>query len=334
MRKLNLAESIASTVGAASLASLGADSPAPVRDIETVTAEILDAKGRVVDGYLTIGQRLIEAKSMLSHGEWLPWLQERVDISERHAQNLMRVAREYSNPQALAGLGLSKAVALLALPDPADRETFIETHPVEEMSTRELQQAIRERDAAIEAAKKIEARYDKANAEANEYLEQAEKAETRAKAAEARVKELEGAPRDVYRDEAAIEAAKKETIEKWQKKVSALEAKLKKAEDAAKKDSATAELEQLRAELTAAKESAAEESEALRREMDALRKENTVAGDADLALCRELLSQMAEHANKLHGLLMKARNRSDETTATAIRNAMRSLAEQIGRCAE
>lgn len=333
MSELNLAESIAQIVGAASIASMAKSAPAPVRTIDAVTQEILAAKGQVVDGYLTIGARLIEAKEMLEHGEWLPWLRERVDISERHAQNLMRVAREYSNPQALAGLGLSKAVALLSVPV-EERDEFIEAHPVAEMSTRELEQVIRERDAAIEAAKKSEARFDKANAEANEYLEQAEKAETRAKAAEARVKELETAPREVYRDEAAIEAAKKETTEKWQKKVTALEAKLKKAEDAAKKDGAAAELEQLRAELAAAKKSAAEESEVLRREMDTLRKENTVAGDADLALCRELLSQMAEHANKLHGLLLKARNRSDETTAAAIQKAMRSLAAQIGRCAE
>lgn len=39
------------------------------------------------------GERLIEAKALLRHGQWLPWLKNHVDISERHAQNYMRLAR-------------------------------------------------------------------------------------------------------------------------------------------------------------------------------------------------------------------------------------------------
>ena len=40
---------------------------------------------------LSIGQRLIEAKAMLPHGEWLPWLTEQVEFSERTARNFMRL---------------------------------------------------------------------------------------------------------------------------------------------------------------------------------------------------------------------------------------------------
>ena len=95
-----------------------------VRDIETITSEILDAKRAGGEAILTIGQGLIEAKGLLPHGEWLPWLTERVEFSERSAQNFMRLAREYANPQTLADLGASKALALLALPA-EEREEFI-----------------------------------------------------------------------------------------------------------------------------------------------------------------------------------------------------------------
>lgn len=179
MGKMDLAKSIARSVGFASIASMGANATAHARDIDDVTRDILDAKGRVIDGYLTIGARLIEAKSMLPHGEWLPWLAERVDISERHAQNLMRVAREYSNPQTLAGLGLSKAVALLDLPA-GEREDFIRAEPVAEMSTRELERTIKERNAAL--------------------LAEAAALEHRATQAENRIKELEAAREDVRRE--------------------------------------------------------------------------------------------------------------------------------------
>ena len=71
--KLNLAEHLESGV------------VDPVRDIETITTEILEAKRDGGEAILRIGRGLIEAKSMLSHGEWLPWLEERVEFSERAA---------------------------------------------------------------------------------------------------------------------------------------------------------------------------------------------------------------------------------------------------------
>ena len=46
----------------------------PVRSIDTITSEILEAKRAGGEAILTIGQRLIEAKALLKHGEWLSWL--------------------------------------------------------------------------------------------------------------------------------------------------------------------------------------------------------------------------------------------------------------------
>ena len=109
----------------------GVLAPKEGRDIEVITREILDAKRRGGEAILTIGRCLTEAKQALPHGEWLPWLNERVELSERAAQRFMRLSREWSNPTALSDLGATKALALLALPAD-ERDQFIETHNVVE----------------------------------------------------------------------------------------------------------------------------------------------------------------------------------------------------------
>ena len=55
--------------------------PDAVRDIGTITTEILRLKQDAGNAILSIGQRLIEAQAMLPHGEWLPWLTEQVEVS-------------------------------------------------------------------------------------------------------------------------------------------------------------------------------------------------------------------------------------------------------------
>lgn len=145
------------------------------RGIETITEEILSYKRTAGESILEIGRRLKEAKALLSHGEWLPWLSEKVEFSERSAQNFMRLADAYQNPQTLADLGASKALVLLAL-SPVERDEFLsEKHDVRgaektvpEMSARELEEAIRQRKIAeLKAeAQRDEARKAVENAEA------------------------------------------------------------------------------------------------------------------------------------------------------------------------
>lgn len=123
------------------------------RTIETVTEEILDIKQRVTEDFMELGQRLCEAKELLPHGEWLPWLEGRVQFSERTAQKFMQLAREYeANPKLASDLGSEKAFALLALPkeerEQIAREGMIvdgKTKPAADLTKREIQQAVRER---------------------------------------------------------------------------------------------------------------------------------------------------------------------------------------------
>ena len=127
--------------------------PAAPRTIETVTEEILTLKRKTVDGFLEIGRRLNEAKGLLGHGEWLPWLETQVQFSERTAQKFMALAREYEgNPQLAADLGSEKAFALLALPAEEREKIAAEGATVEgktkaaaDLTTREVKQIVAER---------------------------------------------------------------------------------------------------------------------------------------------------------------------------------------------
>jgi protein gp37 len=55
------------------------------------------------------GRKLIEAKAIVGHGQWLPWLKDHVGISERTAQDYMALARD-PNPQRAAGLSIRSAL--------------------------------------------------------------------------------------------------------------------------------------------------------------------------------------------------------------------------------
>ena len=123
------------------------------RTIETVTEEILDIKQRVAEDFMELGQRLCEAKELLPHGEWLPWLEGRVQFSERTAQKFMQLAREYeANPKLASDLGSEKAFALLALPkeerEQIAREGMVvdgKTKLASDLTKKDIQRAVRER---------------------------------------------------------------------------------------------------------------------------------------------------------------------------------------------
>lgn len=91
---------------------------------------------------IEIGKRLTEAKGLVAHGEWRGWLEKNVEYSERSAQTFMQLAHEYGSGHAVASLSYSKAVALLPL-SAEDRDGLMESHDVENMSSRELQQLVK-----------------------------------------------------------------------------------------------------------------------------------------------------------------------------------------------
>lgn len=310
------------------------------RTIGAITREILQLKNDAGNAILGIGQRLIEAKAMLPHGEWLPWLTEQVEFSERQAQRFMKLAQEWANPTALSDLGATKALALLALP-PEERQKFLsENHIVDgeeksviDMTSRELEKAVKERDEALHAAEAARAAAEtadqsrakmEADMTALKQLHQAaQTAEAQAREAlaeaQAELKALREKPVEVAVevDQGALQEARREAETRMQAKVDKAAEAQKKAEEQRKK--AEEELAAVRQQLEAARQT---------------ERQAAIAGDKDLALFELLFSQGNEAVNKLHGLLLKVRGRGDIELAEKLQKALLALADVTRRCAE
>lgn len=140
------------------------------RTPELIAAEINNIKAQtrniVLYNVIEIGRRLVEAKELVPHGQWSGWLEKSVDYSQSTAQNLMRIFNEYGSEQlallgnnaksqALGNLTYTQAIILLGLPA-GEREKFVTNNDIDNMSTRELQQAIKEKEQALKEKKDLE----------------------------------------------------------------------------------------------------------------------------------------------------------------------------------
>lgn len=287
----------------------------------------------VLKSSVDIGEKLSAAKELVPHGQWTDWLAEKVDYSQSTANNFMKIYREYSdnqislsgrtNSETFANLNYSQAVALFALPMP-QREEFVETHDVPEMSVKELKEAIAAQKAAEEAqaaaeqlaesarmkAAALQRELDTATAEndkmsdtVDEIEEQRNKAEREAKKAKteakrlqkeldeanARMKELTSAPTEISEeDRAAIE---EEIAKKFEDQISQL--------------TLDAETERQRAEAIAA-EKAALEAKAAQQVNDNMMKLNILFEQSQRAMqdMKRLIDICpSEQRDKLNGLI-------------------------------
>lgn len=296
------------------------------RGIEAITEEIIFYKAVGGQAVLEIGKRLIEAKAQLKHGEWLPWLSEKVEFSEASAQRFMQLAREYENPALVRDLGASKALVLLALPA-SERENFAsekhlvngEEKSVSEMSKRELEEAIRQRKLAelkaAETARELD-RQKEATAEAEAAAEKAQEAAEAARAevedaksisiaAQERTAELERelkalrekpvdvAVQTVDASAEQIAAAVKEAELSAKEKIGKKAEELKKARDDLAR--AKVDMQIAAAELKKAEDEAA----ALRAELDKARKSAAAMDNKALAEFGVLFRQAQETVNRL-----------------------------------
>lgn len=93
------------------------------------------------------GERLIEIKGRLAHGEFESWCKNNLTFSKRKAENMMRWSQKckdensiFSKTQTFTDLGISKVWALLAAPEDVAEEVIKEG--ASDMSVRELQEEI------------------------------------------------------------------------------------------------------------------------------------------------------------------------------------------------
>lgn len=139
----------------------------PVRDINTIASEIRyiqnDVQQYAAAGALKIGERLCEAKELLDHGEFGPWLKDEFGWTDRTAQKLMAVYREFGddqkslfgpeiNTKTYSDLPVSKLYLLISVPE-SEREEFVKENDIAEISVREMEKLLKEKKAAEENAR-------------------------------------------------------------------------------------------------------------------------------------------------------------------------------------
>lgn len=331
------------------------------RGIETITEEILSYKRTAGESILEIGRRLKEAKALLSHGEWLPWLSEKVEFSERSAQNFMRLADAYQNPQTLADLGASKALVLLAL-SPVERDEFLsEKHDVRgaektvpEMSARELEEAIRQRKLAELKAEETARELDRQKEATAEAEAAAEKAQEAAEAARAEVEDAKSislaAQERTAELERELKALREKPVDVAVQTVDAsaeqIAAAVKEAEKAAKakRDAAVAKkAEELKAaeaqrdearkaveNAEAGRKAAEEQAAALRAELEKARKSAAAMDNKALAEFGVLFRQAQETVNRLTELAGELDEENRPKVYRALDALRNMIAEKAG----
>lgn len=316
------------------------------RNIDVVTSEIImlrdQARSMAISYIIELGKRLKEAKAILQHGEWGEWLKNKVEFSQKTATDYMRIYEEYgmeqetllpggTNLQAISNLSYTKVLALLAVPR-EERAEFIEENDVENLSTRELDKVIKERDEALRKAEEAErltelVENEKARAELNEkeaaksaqrvaeltenvtnLNQQLEKVKDAEKKAKAKLKELKDNPTvpqetiDKLKAEAEAEAAEK-TAKEVEEKTAEANEMLRKAQE----EKEAAELE---------KKKALEKAEKLEKQ---LRLQNP-----DATEFKRLFEQLQGDIVNLMKALAKVRE-SDPELALKFENAVQVL---------
>ena len=95
--------------------------PELAQRIKAAHAGVLEAARNVVAKAISAGHLLTEAKAKLSHGQFLPWLGEHCELSERTAHRYMQLATNARRIEAplngksatMATLSLNKAMRLI-----------------------------------------------------------------------------------------------------------------------------------------------------------------------------------------------------------------------------
>ena len=312
------------------------------RTPETVAAEIRSFTASMLVNIIEIGRRMVEVKAMLPHGEFLPWLKENTGYSSSTANNFMRLYEEYGadqgclfgaelNCQTFGNLTYSKALALLSVPK-NEREAFAEEVDAENLSTRELKEAIAARDAVLKQAEEAKQRFLEEKETSDALLDENDSLREQVKELEARAKDVIVAEDPAKVDE-AVRKALEDAKAAHEKEVAALK---KKAEDAelkkanlekavkAAEEKAAAAKKETESKVEAARAAASGDAVRYQAEADALRKQLAMA-DPVTAEFKGLFEQATAMVGKLLALMKAA----PEDKAPKLRAAMDALGKQI-----
>ena len=203
------------------------------------------------------GERLIEIKGRLAHGEFESWCKDNLTFSKRKAENMMRWSQKckdensiFSKTQTFTDLGISKVWALLAAPEDVAEEVIKEG--ASDMSVRELQDEI----SRLKSEKKTAQEHARATEEEQANMEEE---------IEILKRQLEEARRESERkaeeENSQSTSEAEEEIEQLKKKLEAAETNLQKTKEKLKteKNSSDKKIEEA---ISKAKAEAQKEAEA------------------------------------------------------------------------
>lgn len=291
-------------------------------------------KQMVLMNFIELGRRLTEAKAMVKHGEWGNWLKERVNYSQRTANNMMKLYKEYGESgivqksQSIASLSVTQAVAMLEIPE-EERERFAEQSNAKDLTIRELKAEIAKAKAALEE-------------EQSSTKAALSKAQERHEQETARLKEqAEKAMSEKARIERELEIQEKRQAELLQGKDDEAKARIDAAVKKEREELArtSEEVDALQAELAKMAESHKEELESIREEERRKLQEELDAKDREIGEARKRFEEaMAEHGKEMASArkdLMKEQSKNGEVAtlgkaAYAMEQLLKSYEQVMG----
>ena len=284
-----------------------------------------------LEGAVQIGARLQEAKEQIGHGNFEDWCQENLNYSKRTAERFMKLATEFggensllSNTTALSHFSITKALSLLKVPE-EERETFLEEHKVEDMTTRKLEEEIKrlkeEKEEAEEELESLRTGQEDAEAEVNKMSSEVE--ELKRQLQEAEKNAVDAAEIDIL----------KEKLEKEKTKAKEAQEKLKK-EKAARQTEIDAAIEKKQEELQKEAETKAgkalqkaeEERKGLQSENEALKRKLANAGNESIVKFKILVDQLQDIFDQCGQCILVEQ---DHTRSEKMNAALRQVVEKF-----
>ena len=324
--------------------------------LNIIAAEIRSLKVSMCMQVIEIGRRLEEAKALCPRGKWGEWVKDMTGYSQSMAENYIKAFNEYGggqinlggdfvNSQSFANLGVTKLLALTAIP-PEEREEFVKENDVENKSVSELKELLeiekKKSEDVIKKRLEAEDRVNKLQLETNGLRSTMEMYQAQIAQLEEQMKntfsEVSESELDEFRKEAeaAVREETEKSIKALREAAAKNEEKIRKLEDEKKKlgEKLKNEGDKVRAEeaskLKAAQDKAnkaSEAAEAALNEVERLKKELNMS-DSVIVEFKTLFENAQDTLDKLMRALGRIENKE---TADKLSRAVGELVKRYSK---
>ena len=307
-------------------------------EIKTITNQM---RVTLISGIIEIGKRFEQAKELVEYGKWGEFCENVTGYSQSMAENYIKIYHEYgdeqyslwgdlSNSQSLGNLGVTKLIALTAIPAD-EREAFVENNNItEETTVKELQAKIREvTQVAAETEDKYEQELAKMRIELQAVKSELSERETELEDLQGQLSNIpDTAPTDDMQK--MIADAQAEERDKLQKEIEAAENKQKKALDKLQKlqdkyDKLKDEAEEKDNAIKTAEEKTAE----LKAELDKIKKTSDLSAQEGIVKLNLCFEEAQDNLKKIADAIKAVSDDKRDKLRGAIVDTLKGLLEQI-----